>query len=152
MGDPEVIIVVLIPILHVPADHNPQTLSVKTPSCELMVEMFIDVDSSCFFDCPHNTAQLRKIINYMFSWYDYFSKFGDFLKIRHKALDLQSPFPKWPMMQIFLTYFFLNFGKLMLPSSCIFLHFVPDKFTKIKSENNVIKYVYFISLYKNHFH
>ena len=67
MGDPEVIIVVLIPILHVPADHIPQTLSVKTPSCELMVEMFIDVDSSYFFDCPHNTAQLRKIINYMFS-------------------------------------------------------------------------------------
>ena len=31
-----------------------------------MLEMFVDMNCSFFFDCSHNTAELCKIINYMF--------------------------------------------------------------------------------------
>ena len=76
MGDREVIMVILIPELQVPANHIPKKLSNKTPGCELMLDMFIDVDNSNFYDCAHNTAQLTKIISHMFPSWTHFDQIG----------------------------------------------------------------------------
>ena len=62
-GEQMVISVILIPAREVPRSFIPRKLS---SSCELMVEIFVDTNLSVYFDCRHNTAQLYKIINYMF--------------------------------------------------------------------------------------
>ena len=64
------IILILIPTRDVPERFSPRNLSNKTPSCELMLEMFVDLNCSFLFDCPHNTAELCKVINFMFSQED----------------------------------------------------------------------------------
>ena len=50
----------------VPQTYYPRKLPSQATSCELMLEMFVDLNLSQFFDCPHNTTQFYKIINFMF--------------------------------------------------------------------------------------
>ena len=63
----DVLVMVLIPYKEVPARFFSQagSLTRTLPGCRLLLEMFVDTNNRVFFDCEHNTAQLRKIIDFI---------------------------------------------------------------------------------------
>ena len=60
------IMVILIPTREVPQRFFPMTLPSRIPGCDLMLEMFVDINLRVFFDCDHNNSQLKRIVKYIF--------------------------------------------------------------------------------------
>ena len=60
---------VLIPFREVPSRFFSQAQSLlgKIEGCEILVEVFVDTNNKVVFDCDHNTAQLKRVINYLLS-------------------------------------------------------------------------------------